>query len=118
MYTYHMSGARNWHGSYYYDAYGLHFPTPVLESYMYADTSFALTVLNNTTVCIGTDTFIYQVSDSIQQIHFFGTAYYFYQFGAGSGIAYYYGKDSLVYCYGDIHGTSDSWVIRDLRWTF
>jgi hypothetical protein len=49
---------------------------------------------------------------------FFGAAYYYYLYEMGGGIIYYVAADSIVQCYGDRHGTSDSWVKRDLCYSF
>jgi hypothetical protein len=113
-----MGGVRHWQGSHYYDASGIHFPTPVHEFYYYPDTSFALTVVDDTTIDFMGHTYQYTRTDTPAQIYFFGTAYYYYQYGMGNGVAYYYSKDSIVYCQGDRHGTSDQWTLRNLRYTY
>lgn len=113
-----MGGVRNWHGSHYYDASGIHFPTLVHEFYYYPDTSFALTVVDDTTIDFMGSTYIYSSTDTPNNIYFFGTANYYYQYGMGTGVAYFYLKDSIVYCQGDRHGTSDQWTLRNLRYTY
>lgn len=113
-----MGGVRNWHGSHYYDASGMHFPTPVHEFYYYPDTSFALTVVDDTTIEFWGNRYQYSSTDTPNQVYFFGTAYYYYQYGMGRGVAYYYAKDSIVYCEGDKHATSDQWTLRNLRYTY
>jgi len=113
-----MGGTRNWHGSHYYDASGMHFPAPVHEFYYYPDTSFAITVINDTTIQYLGSTYQYSGTDTPNQVLFFGTANYFYQYGMGAGVAYYYSRDSIVYCSGDRHGTSDQWTLRNLRYTY
>ena len=117
-YTSGMGGVRNWHGSHSYDASGIHFPTSVHEFYYYPDTAFALSIVNDKTVAFMGDTCVYDKTDTANHIYFFGTAYYYYVYGMGTGIAYYYSKDSIVWCHGDRHGTSDSWTLRDLRYTY
>lgn len=117
-YTTHIGGTRNWHGHHHYDATGVHFPTPIYEDYDLHDTSFAVTVLNDTTIqCMGI-TFTHMSTDSAKQVHYFGTAYFFYEYGSGNGVAYFYSRDSITYCYGDVHGTSDSWTKRDIYHTY
>ena len=117
-YTYKMGGVRKWHGSHYYVASGIHFPTPINEFYYFPDTFFAITILNNSTIQFKNSTFQYNQTDTINKIYFFGTAYDCYMYNAGTGIAYYYDKDSLVYCNGDVHGTSDFWQLRNLYYTY
>ncbi len=113
-----MAGVRNWHGNHYYDASGIHFPTPVHEFSYFPDTSFAVTIIDDTTIQAMGTTYMYQQTDSAKQIHFFGTAYFYYEYGMGTGVAYYYAKDSIVHCHGDRHGTSDQWTLRDLWYTY
>lgn len=117
-YTSAMGGVRNWHGSHYYNASGPHFPTPINEFYYLPDTSFAITVLDDTTIQYLGTAFKYNSTDTTKQIYFFGMAAAFYQYGMGTGVAYYYAKDSIVYCQGDKHGTTDQWVLRNLRYTY
>jgi hypothetical protein len=117
-YTAGIGGTRNWHGSHFYEASGMHYPTPVNEFYYFPDTSFAITVINDTAIQLAGTTFAYQAKDSVNHIYFFGTAYYYYMYNMGIGIAYYYTKDSLVYCHGDLHGTSDYWKLQDLYYTY
>ncbi|MCD6010267.1 MAG: hypothetical protein K0Q79_129 [Flavipsychrobacter sp.] len=117
-YTAKMGGARNWHRSHYYHASGVHFPTPINESYFLPDTSFALTIIDDTTIQFKSKTFQYEQTDTTNEIYFFGSAYFFYKYHVGEGVAYYYKKDSIVHCIGDVHGTSDSWVLRDLCYTY
>lgn len=113
-----MGGVRNWHRSHYYYAFGIHFPTPVHESYMLSDTAFALIVIDDSTVQFNGRNFQYEQTDTLNEVYFFGMAYYFYKYRSGEGVAYFYKKDSIVHCYGDVHGTSDSWEIRDLYYTY
>ena len=113
-----MGGVRNWHGSHYYTASGIHFPTSVHESYNYHDTSFALTIVGDSSIRFRDSTFKYDQTDATNGIYFFGTAYYYYEYGMGTGVAYYFAKDSIVYCNGDRHGTSDSWELKDLYYTY
>jgi hypothetical protein len=62
--------------------------------------------------------FPYQATDTARQIYLFGHTPYFYEYGMGEGVAYYFAKDSMVYCQGDRHGTSDYWVLRNLYYTY
>jgi hypothetical protein len=117
-YTSKMGGTRNWTGSYFYQASGVHFPTPINEFYYHPDTSFALIIVNDSSVQLGNNTFQYEQTDETQDIYFFGTAYFYYQYGSGEGLAYYYDKDSIVFCHGDVHGTSDFWTLKDLYYTY
>lgn len=48
----------------------------------------------------------------------FGTANYYFQYGMGKGVAYYYAKNSILYCNSDRHGTSDQWTFKNLRRTY
>lgn len=113
-----MSGVRNWHRSHYYDANGIHFSTPIHEFYYLADTSFALTIVSDSAIRIFDSTYQYQSTDTVKKTRYFGTAYYFEQYGMGQGVIYYYTKDSIVYCSGDRHATSDQWTRRDLCYTY
>lgn len=113
-----MGGVRHWHGSHYYDASGMHFPTPVHEFYYYPDTTFAINILDDTTIEFMGSTYQYSATDTPNRIRFFGTATYYYKYGMGKGVAYYYAKDSIVYCEGDRHGTSDQWTLKNLRYTY
>jgi hypothetical protein len=117
-YTDKMGGTRNWHRSHFYEASGMHFPTPINESYFLPDTSFAAITLNDTTIQFLNSVFHYDRTDAVNQVYFFGTAYDYYQYNLGTGVAYYYAKDSIVYCNGDIHGTSDYWKLQDLCYTY
>jgi len=117
-YTSKMGGMRNWTGSYLYQASGIHFPTPINEFYYHPDTSFAVLVVDNSTIQFMNSVFTYEQTDTARQIYYFGTAYLYYQYNVGTGVAYYYAKDSIVYCDGDVHGTSDSWVLRNLYYSY
>jgi len=113
-----MGGVRNWHRSHYYYAYGVHYPTPIYQSYMLSDTAFAVVIVDDSTINFKGTTFKYEQTDSINNVYFFGMAYYFYKYGSGQGIAYFYKRDSIVHCHGDKHGTSDTWELRDLYYTY
>ncbi len=117
-YTAKMGGIRNWHGSHYYQASGMHYPTPVNVFYYFPDTSFAITIVNDSVIQFGNSVFQYEQTDTPRQIYFFGTAYFYYEYNMGTGVAWYYAKDSLVYCNGDRHATSDQWVLQDLYYTY
>lgn len=117
-YTAKMGGIRNWHGSHYYYASGPHFPATINEFYYYPDTSFAVTVIDDSTIQYGGGVIKYDQADTINKIYFFGQAYNFYHYNAGGGVAYYYAKDSIVFCSGDTHATTDQWVRRELYYTY
>ncbi len=117
-YTSAMGGARNWHRSHYYVAGGIDFPVPINEFYYLPDTSFAVGIINDSTIKFLTDTFLYEQTDSAKQIHFFGTGWTFFTYNSGRGVAYYYAKDSIVYGFGDVHGTSDYWTKKDICYTY
>lgn len=120
-YTTGIGGQRNWHGHHFLEAHGKNFPTPIHESYALPDTSFAVVVLNDSTInCLGS-VHTYSSSDSILQVHYFGLAKYYYTLGPGygPGVAYFYGKDSIVYLkYQDSHGTNDYWKRDDHYYTY
>ena len=117
-YTSKMGGMRNWHGSHYNHADGMHFPVPVNESYSLPDTSMAVIIVNDSTIQFLGRTFSYGQTDTPRQIYYFGTACYYYQYNMGTGVAYFYAKDSIAYCNGDLHGTSDYWKLNDLYFTY
>ncbi len=113
-----MTGVRNWRGYHYYYAYGPHYPTTIDEYYNLRDTSFALTIVNDSTIEYMGETFQYNTTDSTKKIHFFGNAAAFYRYFMGTGVAYFYAADSIVYCSGDLHSTSDHWERKDVRYTY
>ena len=120
-YTTGIGGMRNWHGHHYYSASGPSFPAPIHEDRSLPDTSFAITIIDDTTVSCMTHTFTYHSSDSVEQIHFFGMAQYNYLYGGGKGegIAYHYAIDSIVYFKAqDSHGTRDMWHLDDRYYTY
>lgn len=116
-YTSKMGGVRKWHGSNYYHASGPNVGT-VDNFYYYPDTSFAITVVDDTTIQYWGTKYTHSRTDTANQIYYFGDAYYFYAYGMGKGIAYFYAKDSIVYGSGDKHGTTDQWVSQVMRWTY
>ncbi len=113
-----MGGARNWHRSHYYYAEGLHYPTPVSESWTLPDTTFALTVVDDTTIMIGTKQYVLDTIDVTAGVRYFGSALFYYYYYSGNGIAYFYEQDSLVWCYGTYHHTSDFIQQQDLCYSF
>lgn len=110
-----LGTVRNWHGHYYY-ASGTSYTSRALP-----DTSFAVSVINDTTVsCMGTS-FKYVSSDSARQVHYFGfaKAYYEYGPGRGEGIAYFYDADSIVFLKEqDAHSTTTSYVLDVHYYTY
>ena len=113
-----MGGVRKWRGHHFYTASGIHYSTSVNESYDFPDTSFALTIASDSTVLLGTQKYKFESSDTAIKVHYFGRAYYFYVYNSGSGIAYFYDRDSIVFCSGDVHGASDYWKREDIYHTF
>jgi len=94
-----MGGTRLWHRS-YYDYHQYHTDTvPVTISYTYPDTSFALTIVNDTTVLLKGKNYVYDRTDTARRARFFGTIYTAYEYNAGEGVAYFYERDSLVWLF-------------------
>ncbi len=121
-YTSAMGGVRNWHGSYYYYHYfnPSVFPgaTNIDTFYYYPDTSFAVTVVDDSTIQVFGNTYGHFLTDSVKQIHYFGTAWTYFKYESGRGVAYFYDKDSIAIVKGDKHATNDIYLIKDLRYTF
>lgn len=113
-----MGGTRTWHRSHYYYASGLHYPTPVNESWFYPDTSFAISVISDTSLNFLGTVYSLETTDSSKQMIFFGTAWNYYQYNMGTGVIYYFAKDSILFCSGDLHSTSDYWKRQDLTYTY
>lgn len=109
---------RNWKGHHHYEAYGKHYTTPVYEDWDFADTTFAITRVDDGRIIIGTTSLDYESSDSTKQVHYFGGAKYYYLYGSSRGIAYFYTKDSIVWVLGDKHGTDDTWTLDDIYHTY
>ena len=95
-YTGTMGGMRHWHGHYYsnYDQAG---------NYDLPDTSFAINITDTVTISILGKTFTYSGSDSVNGIIFFNTASEYYTYQNGTGVAYFYSKDSIA----DVDGYAD-----------
>lgn len=116
-----LHGMHNWHGHHFYQASGPGFPTPITQSWSLPDTSFSITVINDTTVSVMGVTFPYSSSDSVRKVHYFGMASFYYTLGPGhgEGIAYYYSRDSIVYYKEqDAHSTTDQWLLDDHYYTY
>ncbi len=117
-YTAKMGGVRNWRGYHQYDAGGVNFPTPVHEYYTFPDSSFALGIVDDSTVKYKGYDYKLQATDTALKIYFFGTALYYYQHHMGTGFMYYYEKDSIVGCSGDHHQTDNWWDLTELYYTY
>ncbi len=117
-YTAKMGGIRNWRGYHDYSASGMHYTTPVHEYYTFPEASFALEIVDDTTVNYQGAPYKLEKADSASKIYFFGRASEFNEYHMGNGIMYYYEKDSIVYCNGDRHATSDSWELTELYYTY
>lgn len=119
-YAKNMGGMRNWHRSHFYEAHGPHFPTPIYESYNLPDTAMAVSVLNDSTVSLLGNLFRYDRTDSAKQMHLFGTAWAYFNYGTGygKGIAYFYAQDSIVFYNQDRHATTDAWTLNDVYNTY
>lgn len=113
-----MGRVRNWHGSHFYQASGMHFPTSVYESYAYPDTSFAVTIVSDSAVNLMGITFKYDQTDTAKKIYYFGSAYDYYLHRMGLGVAYYYARDSMVYCDGVFTQSSDFIELKNLYYTY
>jgi hypothetical protein len=96
----------------------MHFPTRIYQDWDLADTTFALTMLNDTQIVIGNYTLEYESSDSTKKVHYFGGARYYYSSHMTNGIAYFYAQDSIVWVRGDRHGTNDIWILDDIYHTY
>lgn len=99
-YTSKMGGTRNWRGAYSYSFYDPHAYYRFDTAYSIPDTSFALKIVNKRTVEFQGNCYEYAGSDSANSIYMFGEGSMgLYENNHGSGIMYYYIKDSIVYGY-------------------
>ena len=100
-YTAKMGGVRNWHGTYYsnVDPYHHHANyTPTF--YTFPDTSFALGIVNDATVIFMGETYVYSGTDTANSFYAFGDSYLAFGQKAGTGIMYYYRKNTIEYYKG------------------
>jgi hypothetical protein len=107
-YTQNMGGTRTWH-RYYHVTTSYPGATYSDTTMYYADTSFAVTVINSSTLNIMDSNFVFERTDSSNTIYYFGSAWEYYQYGNGTGLVYYPKEDSIVYVKGTYshNGTND-----------
>ncbi len=110
-----IGGMRHWHRSHFYEASGFHFPTPIYENWMLSDTTYEITILDDSTIRFVDGAYEYDAKHSTPQVQYFGLGYELFVNGRGGGIAYFHDKDSIAWGQIDLHGTSDYWR-RDDRW--
>ena len=113
-----MGGAHNWRGHHFYEANGMHYPTPQYESWDIPDTVLTLTVLSDVSIQFMGKVYDHESTDSARNIVYFGYARHFYQMERGNGVAYFRDQDSIVYCYVDVHTTSDYWRKEEILHTY
>jgi hypothetical protein len=124
-----MSGSRIWHGFY---ASALYYPPYTTTSGIHPDTSFALTIINDSNINVFGDNYVVDSVDSAKGVIFFGlpqgstinfsagsysgnfSSWTYYTYGLGFGVAYFYLKDSLAFVRGDL---GHNWMIKDVRYT-
>ena len=83
----------------------------------YPDTSFAVTIIDTGSVSMFGQIFQFKQADSANGVIYFGTASYFYTYQSGTGVAYFYNKDSIAYVSGDISGIH-SMVMKTVYHTY
>ncbi len=93
-----MGGARLWAGNYRQTS------TPSWApgwdtSYQHTDSVFALTVVDANTVSVFGKTYVHDSTDVVKGIRYFGTAYNYYNYYNGNGVAYFYHADSIAFVY-------------------
>ncbi len=112
-----MGGVRNWAGSYYYQyTPGVHGGSAYTTSYNYADTAFALTIIDGSTVSFLGSSFSFD--HSTNHIYYYVEAWEYFEYQSGEGIVYFKDNDSIVYVHGDVHMSDASWTLREIRHTY
>ena len=110
-YTGKMGGVRLWHRSSSWYEYNPITKTRSGGSSNPADTTFALTVVNDTVVRFWSDTYTYNALYSTDSVFYFGDAYYALAYHNGSGIAYFPLTDSISYVYAKYSNSSNYDVV-------
>jgi hypothetical protein len=99
-YTAKMGGVRHWH--HYYSESRSPQNSPSWDtSYTFPDTSFAIAVMNDSTINVLGHVYVYEQTNSFYNTYYFGDRYNsgfnFFIYGSGNGVVYYYKKDSIAY---------------------